>query len=357
MSIKNEKRSWKGLNPDEQIEAALEDGLSGDRSGIDGKPVYAELAESTKPGYEAMMEVWKAYERKYPGSDPRSMEVMKHFAEVVGRATPGRLDKEKALDKNKKRATVKTIRNKIRKFMSQWQRETHLTIPKDVHDSMAPYIKHVLRYKIPLSIEEKEPTYLTIENYVAMEEFLWLNDHHDYAHEASRVDCSALLKMHCYTSARLQEICKAKYKDLLCMVAWKDGEPEIKIRFKREHTKGMQDNPNKPKHPLYERLNPTPPLLVNGLLFLLAVIISAGAFKDYNTIEAVLDARPPPRRRFMIMEWADAVLDDPVFPEMSADGVTKKVKNESAWGTSVPIGRKGLAFQEGWDYMPLAAKR
>ena len=78
------------------------------------------------------------YERKYPGSDPRSMEVMKHFAEVVGRATPGRLDKEMTLDKNKKRATVKTIRNKIRKFMSQWQRETHLTIPKDVHDSMAP---------------------------------------------------------------------------------------------------------------------------------------------------------------------------------------------------------------------------
>ncbi|KIW36482.1 uncharacterized protein PV06_11297 [Exophiala oligosperma] len=140
------------------------------------------------------------------------MEVMKHFAEVVGRATPGRLDKEEALDKNKERTTAKTIPNKIRKFMSQWQRKTHLTIPKDVHDSMAPYIKHVLRHKIPLSIEEKEPTYLTIENYVAMEEFLWLNDHHDYAHEASRVDCSAPLKMHCYTSARLQEIFKAKYK-------------------------------------------------------------------------------------------------------------------------------------------------
>lgn len=68
MSIKNEKRSWKGLNPDEQIEAALEDGLSGDRSGIDGKPVYAELAESTKPGYEAMMEVWKAYATRKPCS-------------------------------------------------------------------------------------------------------------------------------------------------------------------------------------------------------------------------------------------------------------------------------------------------
>ena len=28
-------------------------------------------------------------------------------------------------------------------------------------------------------------------------------------------------------------------------VAWKDGEPEIKISFKREFTKGMQDTPKK----------------------------------------------------------------------------------------------------------------
>lgn len=36
MSIKQEKRRWKGLNPDERIEVALELGLSEDRSGIDG---------------------------------------------------------------------------------------------------------------------------------------------------------------------------------------------------------------------------------------------------------------------------------------------------------------------------------
>jgi hypothetical protein len=91
-------------------------------------------------------------------------------------------------------------------------------------------------------------------------------------------------------------------------------------------------NTYRPKHPLYERLNPAPPLLANGLLFLLAIIISAGAFKDYSTIKDVLAARPPPRRKFRIMEWADGVLDDPVFPEMSVDGPTKKTKNETAWG-------------------------
>jgi len=45
-----------------------------------------------------------------------------------------------------------------------------------------------------------------------MEELLWQRDYHNYVHEGSRVDLSGLLEMYCYTSARLQEICKAKFK-------------------------------------------------------------------------------------------------------------------------------------------------
>lgn len=74
------------------------------------------------------------------------------------------------------------------------------------------YIKGELSDKIPLSTEEKAPTFLTIQNYLEMEELLWQGDYHNYIHEGSRVDLSTLLKMHCYTSARLQEICQAKYK-------------------------------------------------------------------------------------------------------------------------------------------------
>ena len=70
----------------------------------------------------------------------------------------------------------------------------------------------MLRYIIPLLIEEKAPTFLIIENYVDMEELLWQHDYHNYVHEGCRVDLSALLKIHCYTSIRLQEIYKAKYK-------------------------------------------------------------------------------------------------------------------------------------------------
>ena len=70
--------------------------------------------------------------RRFPGSDPCSMEDMKHFAETVARATPGRLDKKLG------KPTVKSIRNKMRKFMSAWERDTGLAIPKHVHDSMCP---------------------------------------------------------------------------------------------------------------------------------------------------------------------------------------------------------------------------
>jgi len=82
-------------------------------------------------------------------------------------------------------------------------------------------------------------------------------------------------------------------------------------------------------------------------LFLLAIIISAGAFKDYSTIEDVLAAEPPPRRKFQIMGWADDVLDDPVFPQMSADGPTKKTKNETAWGGQCSYWAKRADFQGG----------
>jgi hypothetical protein len=61
MSTERAKGCWRGLNPDEQIEATLRDRLFEDRSEIDSNPVYRELAPSSKPRYAAMMEVWKAY--------------------------------------------------------------------------------------------------------------------------------------------------------------------------------------------------------------------------------------------------------------------------------------------------------
>ncbi|OAP53755.1 hypothetical protein AYL99_12039 [Fonsecaea erecta] len=137
------------------------------------------------------------------------------------------------------------------------------------------------------------------------------------------------MKLHCWTSARLREISQAKYKDLICMSAWKDGEPEIK-----------------PKHPVCETLNPTPPLYTNGLLFLLAIFISACAFRDY-TIEDVWNARAPLDSSFMVMKWAEIVLETPVFPEISVDGPTAKARNESSGSHACSEWAKRAGFPDG----------
>src|SRR4051794_35643228 len=91
-------------------------------------------------------------------------------------------------------------------------------------------------------------------------------------------------------------------------------------------------NTYRPKHPLYERLKPTPPLFANGILFLLAIFLSAGAFREFTTLRDALAVRPPPKKNFRILEWSDDVLDDPVFPEICPNGPTKKAKNKDAWG-------------------------
>ena len=103
----------------------------------------------------------------------------------------------------------------------------------------------------------------------------------------------------------------------------------------------------RPKHPIYERLKPAPPLSANGLLFLLTIFISAGAFREYRTVKDVLDARPPLNRKYKIMDWADEVLDDPVFPEFSAEGPTEKNKNETAWGHQCSDWAKRAGFTGG----------
>ena len=46
----------------------------------------------------------------------------------------------------------------------------------------------------------------------------------------------------------------------------------------------------------------------------------------------VLAVRRPPKEKYRILEWADDVLNDPVFPEMSQKGPTLKAKNKDAWG-------------------------
>lgn len=135
-------------------------------------------------------------------------------------------------------------------------------IPRKSLLTPSQYIQTHLKDKVSLPTEKKKPTFLTIDNWVHMQTLFWGCDYHNYVHEGVRVCLAGLLNLHCYSSGRLSELCMARYKvsknwplkvidsdtlekDIVCMVAWKKDEPELKLGFTREFAKGMQDSHKK----------------------------------------------------------------------------------------------------------------
>jgi hypothetical protein len=83
------------------------------------------------------------------------------------------------------------------------------------------------------------------------------------------------------------------------------------------------------------------------MLWWLVNFISSKAFRDYTTIEDVLRITPPDGETFWRMEWADDMLDKPVFPQWSVDGPQDKAKNDKAWGNDVSNWAKRAGFLDG----------
>ncbi|KAF5531769.1 carbonic anhydrase 2, partial [Fusarium mexicanum] len=248
MSI-TKARGRKAENPDDLIERAILNGLSQDRSQLDPYPVRRNLNKQSEERYSRELRLWEAYEKKFPGSTPQDMQTLKHFAEFLGLAKLGRLPQEGG----KKMPTAHSIRGAMRRFCNAWERANHTYLSLDVERSMAPYIEGELATKIGLlkgKKGQKKKAFMTIENYVHMQNRLWTDDFHDYVHEGSRVDSANLLNTHCFTSARCQEICQATYQDMQCILSWKDGLPEYRLKFTREICKGT--DVNQPEHPFAE---------------------------------------------------------------------------------------------------------
>ncbi|KAK0717568.1 hypothetical protein B0T26DRAFT_740895 [Lasiosphaeria miniovina] len=266
---------------DERRRCAEENGFNDDDTDVDDEPVPREVLDYTKERSKDQMDLW--------------------------------IDKP----------TIQTVRNYFRCFVSGWNLD-NLTclISKDFTDSITNYIKGPLRKELGLSIATRPKKYLTLENYMYLEKQLWQNDGYDYVHEAYRVFISGKLKCHVFTPARLGEISDSstrrstekglRYKETVMLVAWKDGEPELRFSLKREFAKAMHDKEQQRS-------------------------------AKSHTLKEVLDVRPPANQRYWVLEWSSHVLDLPVFPEVSVDGATNKIQTGNSFNTQL----KALSIRAG----------
>ncbi|KAK0726810.1 hypothetical protein B0T26DRAFT_627324, partial [Lasiosphaeria miniovina] len=125
---------------------------------------------------------------------------MKHFAKTMAFGIKGELNKKDKL------LTPYSLRVIMRRFYNTWERHYNLEIPFNVKRSVAPYIQRPLAQELGLKNLRQDQAFLTIENYVILQEQLWFRDHYDYVHEGCRIDNANLLNTHCFSSARLQEL-------------------------------------------------------------------------------------------------------------------------------------------------------
>ena len=230
------------------------------------------------------------------------MQTAKHFVEFLAR-TMNAID---ALD-DEKRPKVESVRNYWRCFASEWARRNEIPISEHVKRSITnvrtlpsagssspsspsssspsrwmparetnvgQYIQGDLRDKLQLSLVKREQGFMTIQIYIVLLKQMWENDWHDYHHDGYRVQWTAALQLFVYTSSRIGEILESaarpgtgdglRYRvraalvsghpgalglttrqDILLLVRWRDGEPEIMMAVCRQHTKGMTNTSHK----------------------------------------------------------------------------------------------------------------
>jgi len=70
-------------------------------------------------------------------------------------------------------------------------------------------------------------------------------------------------------------------------------------------------------------------LVLNPILFILG--IASSAFKHYKTADEIFDLQPPQYEDHWILEWADHMLDVPVFQGATCRGPTGKIQKSSSF--------------------------
>jgi hypothetical protein len=99
-----------------------------------------------------------------------------------------------------------------------------------------------------------------------------------------------------------------------------------------------------------------PPLVAQPIVHWLANIVSSQAFARYHTLDQILAIRPPKNSSYCVIEWADHMLDKPVFPEWTPDGRLDKTRCPNAWGSQSTALAKRAGMTNGLGFHSVRRK-
>ncbi|KAK0641769.1 hypothetical protein B0T16DRAFT_431464 [Cercophora newfieldiana] len=303
--------------------------------GIDGSIVHKKPTDKVLGEYRRMRDLWNQYVEDHPDTSPYHLRSLKDFVKDIVFGIDGAED-----DPDPAQGTVMVY---WKQFMAGWRREND-AIPRNT--------------TLSVTNNKRPRRFGTKNHFVHLGRQLWGNDWVVYDNPATRVyDWADFLSIVC-SSARIGEYiestCRAgsgrglyyKVNVTFGVFLNEHKNAEFAVQLVRD-AKGMTNAPDKrPEHSLYEGLGPMP-LICNPMLPILAILIATKAFRDYETIEDLLDIQPS-EREMVHLQWKESVCDLPFFKSMSARGAPRKIETATAFSKRLKL----LGFRAGYPRPP-----
>ncbi|QKX61611.1 uncharacterized protein TRUGW13939_08763 [Talaromyces rugulosus] len=323
---------------------ARETGADQNRQGIDGQVVRKRVVPSTTKAYDKVTTMFEDYCTKYglqAAVAAYDMRTLKDFMNIVswgiegkyGDPTPG----EQAIICKWNYLTA-NIRRKYGK-----------DVPREATSSVT---NTFVIPSIGAASRKRPKRQATTSRFVHLVATLWERDWHLYRQPQARVSLSAEILVYSSSSARIGEMIQSSsrpgtgkgvyFRDVVMVVFRnEEGMAEFAVRVVRP-AKGQTYNPeNNPEHAMHEGRG-AKPFFLNPVLMFLALWIARGAFRDYSTVDQILDIPPPAQGRDAhVLHWRDGNL--PLFP-----GVDQRIQKANAFDAH----RYFLGKRAGFPYPP-----
>ncbi|KAM3559278.1 hypothetical protein ARSEF4850_004209, partial [Beauveria asiatica] len=289
--------------------------LCPNKTDVDALHNYRPLSGDSIPVYGTALDPWNVDVEQRRKEDPNEkpnphdLETLKHYIRFLAFTMQGR-QKE---GNPQRLPTVLSVRCVARRFISAYNRKHR--DEKRIQQSMAALATELCLSHGKRARRDKK--FFTAEAYKKLQGFAWSGDWYINVHYGAVVDNTNVLNTHCYTSARRKEVCGLQYKDLEFQIGWCKGKPDLKLKIPRL-CKGQEFEGNNAEHAFSERWDVPdqdyPALVAQPIVHWVANFLSIGAFAGIQTLDQLLELRPPPECNFREIQLADHVLDKPVFP-------------------------------------------
>ncbi|KAH9841009.1 uncharacterized protein C8Q71DRAFT_701269 [Rhodofomes roseus] len=300
---------------------------------INDDEVRKALQPGTERNYDRSVALWDTYARRMPGANLDNFETPKDFMRKIAHAIDGRYGDPKAC--------LTTVVQYWKNLTAGWRRTDRPKIRDDVVLSTSNFIKGPLQKEMNLARQKRARRYGTMLHFVYLGTQLWKYDWHLYDNPRDRLELWDGIMLNVFTSARVGEYIESTAREgsgrglhykaslLRCrrqpethapdcdqdveFVVFRNehGNPEFAMEVKKDG-KGMTATPwRNPEHALHEGSG-LHPLLCNPMLTRIAILLAKGAFRDFKTVDELLNVEPP-KEGIVRIEWHPDFRDQPVY--------------------------------------------